>query len=226
MKFLITLFSIASTIMATAAAPSVGSISKNVSFAVQAGDGFQKADLNAYEGKILILMMMTPWCPICQSHASAVGDGILDYFNSPSRKKLRGKNANGIRIESILLSTEEAPEWDGLNRLFAPQNGFKNWGLDAKIDRTRPRTLLGYFRGGFINSNDLFRWGDDRRRIVVINLVKDSTSHPYRQIIINQNAFSSRDAAAARAAINAIKTPRPPAPAPFGTVVSFLPARE
>lgn len=226
MKTLLSSLFIASTIIAGAAPPPVGSISKNVSFAVRDGDGFQRADLNAYQGKILILMMMTPWCPICQSHASAVGDGILDHFNSPSRKRLRGKNANGIPIESILLSTEEAVQWDDVNRLFAPQNGFKNWGLDAKTDRTRPRTLLGYFRGGFINSNDLYDWGDDRRRVVVISLIKDSISHQYRQIVINQNTFSSRDAAAARTAINAIKPPRPPAPTPFGTTVSALPARE
>ena len=170
-------------------------------------------------------MMMTPWCPICQSHASAVGDGILDYFNSPSRKRLQGKNSNGIPIESILLSTEEALQWDDVNRLFAPQNGFKSRGLDAMTDRTRPRTLLGYFRGGFINSNDLYDWGDGRRRIVVINLIKDSASHQYRQIVINQNAFSSRDATAARATINAIKLPRPTVPTPFGNSVSVLPAR-
>lgn len=206
---------IALTSIAGAAAPPVGSISKNVSFAVRAGNDFERADLNSYQGKILVIMMMTPWCSICQSHAYSVGDGILDYYNSPSRKKLKGKNANGIPIESILLSTEEAPEWDNVNSLFAPQNGFKNWGLDAKIDRTRPRTLLGYFRGGFIPSNDLYAWGDDRRRLVVINLVKDSASHQYRQIVINQNAFNSSDATAARAAINAIKPPRLTFPAPI-----------
>lgn len=220
MKTLLVSFFIACTITAAVAAPPV--IAKNVSFAVKAGEGFKKANLNAYQGKILILMLMTPWCPICQSHAGAVGDGILDHFNSPSRKKLRGKNANGIEIESVLLSTEEAPQWDNVNRLFAPQNGFMNWGLDARIDRTSPRTLLGYFRGGFINSNNLYDWGDDRRRLVVINLVKDSTTHRYRQIIINQNAFSSRDASAARAAINAIKPPPPLFPNPFGRAV-FVP---
>jgi hypothetical protein len=226
MKTLIASLLIACTITAAAVAPPVGSIAKNVSFAVRAGEGFKKSSLNAYQGKILVVMLMTPWCPICQSHASAVGDGILDHFNSPSRKKLRGKNANGVEIESLLLSTEEATQWDSVNRLFAPQNSFMNWGLDARIDRTEPRTLLGYFRGGFINSNNLNDWGDDRRRLVVINLVKDSETHRYRQIVINQNAFSSRDASAARAAINAIKPPRPLFPSPFDTVVSVPPVRQ
>jgi hypothetical protein len=226
MKTKIASLFIASMIIAGAAAPSVGSISKNVSLAVRDGDRFQRKDLNAYRGKIFVLMMMTPWCPIYQRHASAVGDGILDYFNSPSRKKLWGKNANGIRIESILLTPEGAPQWDGVNRLFGPQNGFKNWGLDAKIDRTRPRTLLGYFRVGFINSKNLYDWGDDRRRLVVTNLIKGSASHQYRQIVINQNAFGTSDAAAARSAINAIKPPRRPVPTPFGKAVSVPTARQ
>lgn len=196
---------------AGAAPPAVGSISKNVSFAVRDDGGFKPADLKNYEGKILVLMMMTPWCPICQSHAGSVGEGVLDYFNAPSRKKLRGRNAHGIKIESILLSTEEAPQWDRVNTSFAPQNSFRNWGLDAKADRSRPRRLLGYFRGGFINSPDLYDWGDDRRRVVVINLVKDSATHQYREIVINRNSFSSADAAGARAAINAIQPPRPAA---------------
>ncbi len=211
MKNLVLSILLVSTLVAGAAAPPVGSISKNVTFSVREGSGFKRADLKAYEGKILVLMMMTPWCPICQSHASAVGDGVLDYFNSPSRKGLRGKNAHGIRIESVLLSTEEAPQWDRLSTQFAPQNGFKNWGLDAKPNRSKPRTLLGYFRGGFINSRDLYDWGDDRRRVVVLNLVKNSATHEYREIVINQNAFSSANAASAQAAINAIQPPQPAA---------------
>lgn len=188
-----------------------GSTSKNISFAVREGDGFRKSNLSAYEGKIVVIMMMTPWCPICQSHASAVGDGLLDYFYAASRNKLRGKNARGIPIENILLSTEEAAQWDPVNTSFSAKNGFRRWGLDANPDRSSPRTLLGYFRGGFINSSNLYDWGDDRRRLVVINLVRNSPTHSYREIIINRNTFSSRDFARARAAINAVK----PAPAAF-----------
>ncbi len=219
MKTLLASLCLASSLITEAAPPSVGSVARNVSFAVRDGAGFKRADLKAYEGKIVVLMMMTPWCPICQSHASAVGDGIPDYFNSPTRKKLRGRNAHGVPIESILLSTEVAPQWDRVNAQFAPQNGFRNWGLDAKTDRTKPRTLLGYFRGGFINSSNLYNWGEDRRRVVVLNLVKNSATHQYREIVVNQNSFTSADAAGVQAAINAIQPPRP---APL----SLLPAAQ
>jgi len=203
MKILIVL--LASSVLAMAGPPPVGSPSKNVKFSVRSGEGFRNASLKNYDGKILIIMLMTPWCPICQSHSKSVGDGLLDWFDSPSRGKKRGKNAKGVEIESILLSTEPAPNWDALSISFAPTNGFMNWGLDARADRSTPRTLLGYFRGGFINSSDLYDWGDDRRRLVVINLVKGSRSHGYREILINTNSFTSADAKKARAAIDKVK---------------------
>lgn len=209
----------ASVTIALAAERPVGTLAKNLTFAVPDDTGFRQFRLSDYDGKILVIMLMTPWCPICQSHARAVGDGILDYYNASSRKKLRGKNSKGIAIASVLLSTEEAPQWDSVNTQFTAQNGYRRWGLDASIDRTNPRTLLGYFRGGFIKSSNLYDWGNDRRRVVVINMVRNSTSHAYREIVINQNSFTSADAAGARARINAIKPARP---AP----VSLIPNRQ
>ena len=44
-----------------AAPPPVGSVSDHVDFAVHNGSGFDDADLSAYDGKILVLMLMTPW---------------------------------------------------------------------------------------------------------------------------------------------------------------------
>jgi Ig-like domain CHU_C associated len=183
----------------------VGTVAENQFFAVRGGNQFTNASLNSYEGKILVVMMMTPWCPFCQSNASAVGDGILGHFNATSRGNLRGKNSHGIPIESVMLSTEEAQQWDSVNASFASTNGYDQWGLDANANRSNPRKLLGYFRGGFINSANLYDWGNDRRRVVVLNLVKNSESHDYREIVINQNSYTSADNAAARAAINAIK---------------------
>ena len=61
---------------AVAAPPPVGSLSKNVTFAVRDGTSFRDASLSDYQGKILVVMLMTPWCPICQSHSRAVGQGI------------------------------------------------------------------------------------------------------------------------------------------------------
>ncbi len=194
-----------SSALAMAGPPPAGSRSKNVKFSIREGDNFRNVSLNNYDGKILVIMLMTPWCPICQSHSRSVGNGILDYYSAPARGKLRGKNAKGVKIESILLSTEPAPNWDALNISFAPTNGFMRWGLDAKADRSNPRTLLGYFRGGFIKSSDLNDWGDDRRRLVVINLVQGSGNSRYREILINTNSFSSADANQARAAINRVK---------------------
>ncbi len=106
-----------------------------------------------------------------------MGDGILDFFNASSRGTLLGKNDRGIPIVSILLSTEEAESWDSVNASFASTNGYQRWGLDANADRTNPRTMLGYFRGGFIADPNLYAWGNDRRRLVVLNLVRNSTTH-------------------------------------------------
>ena len=195
-----------------AAAPAVGAIAPNSTFAVRSGASFANKSLDDYEGKILVVMMMTPWCPFCQSNAQAVGDGVLDVFNASSRESLIGKNDKGTPIESILLSTEPAASWDSVNASFSTTNGYQQWGLDANAGRTNPRSMLGYFRGGFpngINSSNLYDWGNDRRRVIVINLVRNSASHAYRQIILNQNAFTSADNVTARNAINAIS----PAPA-------------
>ncbi len=188
------------------AAQGIGSVSENQQFALArvSSSGFNATDLNAYEGRILILMMMTPWCPICQSNAQGVGSGLLAHFNDPSRGLLRGKNDNGVPIESILLSTEESASWDGVNTSFSITNGFGQWGLDADAQRQNPRKMLGYFRGGFINSSNLYDWGNDRRRLVVLNLVKGSASHSFREIVINTNSYSSSNNTVARAAINGI----------------------
>jgi thiol-disulfide isomerase/thioredoxin len=126
-----------------AAQPPVGSTSNNRNFAIRSGNTFKDADLTDYDGKILLIMMMTPWCPTCQSISQAVGDGILDHFSATSRGTLRGKNANGIEIHSILLSTEEAEGWDGVNASFANTNAFDQWGLDANAQRNNPRQNLG-----------------------------------------------------------------------------------
>ncbi|MEO5714129.1 MAG: hypothetical protein ABIT37_11635 [Luteolibacter sp.] len=188
-----------------AAAPAVGDVSSNRAFALRSGGNFVNKDFDDYEGKILVVMMMTPWCPTCQSNAQAVGDGILDFFSATSRGTLRGKNDKGIAIESILLSTEEAASWDSVNASFSATNGYEQWGLDANASRNNPRTMLGYFRGGFIADTDLHAWGNDRRRLVVLNLVRNSASHSYREIILNQNYFTSDDNSSARSAINAIR---------------------
>ncbi len=199
--------------LASAAQIPVGNVANDQFFATRSGNQFQNVSLPAYDGKIVIIMLMTPWCPFCQSNASAVGSGLLAHFNASSRGSLMGKNANGVPIESVLLSTEEAAQWDSVNASFASTNGFGQWGLDANASRSDPRKLLGYFRGGFINSANLYSWGDDRRRVVVLNMVKDSTTHDYREIVINQNAYSASDDTAARAAINAIQPKTTSSPA-------------
>jgi hypothetical protein len=186
---------------------SATTISSNQTFAVRNGTTFRNTSLDAYEGKIVVIMMMTLWCPYCQSNARAVGDGILDVFNASNRGALRGRNNNGIEIDSILLSTEPASNWDNTNSSFASTNAYEQWGLDADAARANPRILLGYYRGGFpdnVNSPNLYDWGDDRRRVAVLNMVKNSASHAYREIIINQNEFTSSNAAGAQSAINAI----------------------
>lgn len=206
MKALLSIIILAASACALqAAAPAVGSVSQNRSFARSSGAGFTNTDFNAYEGKILVVMLMTPWCPACQSNSQAVGDGILDFFGASSRGSLTGKNDKGVPIQSILLSTEEAAAWDSVNDSFASTNGFKQWGLDANAQRGNPRTMLGYFRGGYIDSSNLYDWGNDRRRVIVLNLVNNSASHDYREIVINQNTYSSSDNSSARAAINAIR---------------------
>lgn len=189
-------------------APSVGSISPDQPFAVRAAPpatSFLPASLDEFEGKILVLMLMTPWCPICQSNAIAVGDGILAHFNAPSRGHLLGRNEQGVEIWSLLLSTEPAATWDSTNASFSAAQGFHQWGIDADVNRADPRLLLGHYRGGFIASNNLNDWGQDRRRLVILNLVENSPTHQYREVMFNQNAFDSSFFASARAAINAVQ---------------------
>ena len=189
---------------ANAAPPAVGSVSINQQFARRSGSAFVSADLEDYEGKILVLMLMTPWCSICKGHAEAVGNGILDHFDDASRGALRGKNDNGVPIQSLLLSTEEIVEWDSTNASFASINGYDQWGLDANAQRQNPRKLLGYYRDGIINSGGPINLGNDRRRLIVLNLIKGSKSHSFREIIINQNTYSSDNDTSAQKAINDI----------------------
>lgn len=188
---------------------SVGSVSINQSFAVRSGTAFVDSSLDAYEGSILVIMMMTPWCPFCQTNSVAVGDGIIDHFNNPTRGGLVGKNANGIEIRSVLLSTEPASNWDSNNNNFSRTNSFQQWGLDANRSRLNPRVMLNYYSGLNINSTNLYDWGNDRRRVVVLNLLRNSASHAYRQIVINQNEFTSDDAPFAQSAIDMIKSTPP-----------------
>lgn len=183
----------------------VGSVSANQTFAVRNGNSFVNTSLDAYEGKILVVMMQTPWCPSCQSNGAAVGDGILDFFASSG-----GRNLHGIEIDSVMLSVEPASGWDSTNSTFASTNGYEQWGLDADAQRLNPRMMLGYYRGGYpggVNHSNLYNWGEDRRRVVVLNLVRNSASHAYREIVINQNSFDSSNFATAQGLINAIAPP-------------------
>ncbi len=154
----------------------VGSITENQSFSVQNGDRLTNMSYSDYEGSILLVMLYTPWCPICQSHARNAGLGLAAHFSDAGRGALRGKNANGVPIRTLLLSTENASQWDGTNASFAEANSYSAWGLDATAARSSPRTLLGYYRGGYIESSNLYDWGNDRRRLVVLNLVRGSSS--------------------------------------------------
>lgn len=205
MKTLAIVLSLAIAGVSQGAPPKPGSVSKNVKFSLRSGSSFKNSKLNRHKNKIVVIMLMTPWCPICQSHAKAVGDGILDHFYDPARGKLRGRNDRRVKIQSILLSTEEAAQWDSVNSAFATQNGFRKWGIDAKPNRKSPRKLLGYYRGGFIKSSDLYDWGNDRRRLVVINMVKGSPRHRFREILVNQNSFSASDVDSVIARINAVR---------------------
>jgi thiol-disulfide isomerase/thioredoxin len=205
MKTLISLLLLSLALPSLSAPPQAGTKSRNFSFALDGTKGFKNTRLGAYDGGILVIMFMTPWCPICQSYSKSVGDDILKYYNSGTRGKLRGKNLHGVPVSSVLLSTEPAVGWDLLNEQFATRNGFDRWGLDARPNRARPRTLLGYFRGGFIPSANLYDWGDDRRRLVVINLNRKSTKHAYREILVNQTIFTTADVANVRSQIDSVK---------------------
>lgn len=206
MKTLVLLLALA--VPALASAPKAGSISKNVKYSLQKGSAFQRSNLRKNKNRIVVMMLMTPWCPICQSHSRNVGMEVLAHFNDPARGKRRGRNNRGVRIESILLSTEEAAQWDNVNSQFAQQNGFRRWGLDAKPDRSSPRQLLGFYRGGFIDSSNLYDWGDDRRRLVIVNLVRNSPRHKDREILVNVNEFSPSDAKSVISRINRVRRAR------------------
>jgi len=187
----------------------VGTVSENRTFAVRSGSIFNNGAINDYDGKILVLMMMTPWCSICQTNSRSVGTELLVHYNSASRNSLRGKNNRGIEIASLLLSTEEVAGFDSQNASFSTTNNYQQWGIDAKPNRTDPRKALGYYRDGISATSAPIPVGDDRRRLVVINLSRNSTTHAFGQIIINQNFFTSTDGPAARALIDGIQGPPP-----------------
>ncbi len=211
MKTLLTfLFCALSSVAFAQTQPPVGSITENQNFTIYENGQLRDADFSAYDDRILVVMMMTPWCPICQTNSRAVGEGITKFYAKSSRKKLKNKNKSGIKIATVMLSTETGSEFDRQNISFSKTNGFKQWGVDSETNRANStaRRLLAYYRGGAVNSNDLNDWGNDRRRVVVINLTRNSTTHAYGQILLNQNQFTSVNAASARKAIDAVKRPK------------------
>jgi hypothetical protein len=115
-------------------------------------------------------------------------------------------NDNGVPIRSLLLSTEPGSNWDSTNASYATNNSYQQWGLDASPQRTSARVVLGYYRDGVAAPAVL---GEDRRRIVVINLTEASPTRAFREILISQGSFSSSDNATARASINSVAAPLP-----------------
>ena len=207
--FIPTLFSSLS-----AAQPAVGTVSTEQSFALRQDGSFVAQTLSDYDGSILVVMLMTPWCPICATHTAAVGDGILDHFNADSRGALKGQNNQGVPIRSVVLSTLPEPTfavfYESTMASLQTLNGFGGWGLDSATDHSNQRALLAYYRGGSLGPENLtdqfslYDWGDDRRRVIVLNMVNGSPGHQYREILLNMNSFSSENDATARAAINAV----------------------
>ena len=192
------------TVGLRSAEPPAGAVSEPHTFAIDAAGTLGDRSLEDYRGSILVVMLMTPWCPICNSHTAAVGDGILDHFDDASRGALQGRNDHGVPVRSVVLSSEPSG-YDAAMASIASNNGFEQWGLDADANREDPRVMLGYYRGGFIDSSNLYAWGEDRRRVVVLNLVEGARGHAYREILLNMNHYGSGDNAAAQAAINAVE---------------------
>ncbi len=187
----------------------VGNIADDRSFAVQSGGQLKNQTLANYDGSILVVMIYTPWCSICQSNASSAGLGLAQFYKNPTRGDLQNKNANGVPVRTLILSTEPT-NFDSTISSFADTNGYSQWGLDANASRNSSSDFISYFHGGLVTTSD----SSNRRRIVVLNLVKDSPTHQYRQILINQNSYSSSENTSARSAINAVRPMTDAAPIP------------
>jgi hypothetical protein len=187
----------------------VGNIADDRSFSVQSGGQLRNRTLANYDGSILIVMVYTPWCSICQSSARSAGLGLAEFYSNPTRGDLQNKNANAVPVRTLILSTEPTG-FDSTISSFADTNGYSQWGLDADASGNSPRDFISYFNGSLVETSD----SASRRRIVVLNLMKDSPSHQYRQILVNQSSYSSSDNTSARSAINAVRPASDAAPVP------------
>lgn len=167
---------------ATAQTPASG-VSENQNFAVFNGATPEAAQLTDYDGKIVMVMFMTPWCPTCTTEARNVGSNIAKHF-----KDNGGVNANGVPVVSLLLSTETAGgSSDSTTQSIASLNGYDFAGLDSKANRTEPREALGYFRGAAATPWPV----SDRRRLVVINSAAN-TNEPQWQILHSEQFSNSQ----------------------------------
>lgn len=202
MKKTLSLLLLTTAAIASASQPAVGTVSAQQSFAINSSGNLTEASLSDYEGSILVMMVMTPWCSICVSNSNALGDGILDHFNNPSRGELQGKTDQGIPVRSVILSSLPNQDWSTQMEGFRTNHGYDEWGFDADTSLNNPLEVLSYYLGAPFTVNDINRDSQNRRRIVVLNLVEGSDSHEFREILLNTNSFGS--ASALRATMNSV----------------------
>lgn len=132
----------------------------------------------------------------------------MESYDTESRGDLRGKNANGVDIVSMVLSIEPT-SFDSSVQTFRNQNGFLFAGVDARLTEsgTRGDVRNGFaFYAGVKASSTPSQLGSDlRRRFLVINGLANSPDIPQWQILHSSNHYRSSNAAAIKAAIDSIK---------------------
>ncbi len=195
--------------VATLSPPTLNSMANDNRFALGASSGahsFTDQTISGrYNGKILVMMFYSPWCPMCRSDAQVVSDAIISSFPVPAGSLFR-KNLNNVDVATLLVSTESVG-FDDAIRSFAASNRYTDWSLDSNFMRQLPRREgLYYYRGGLEERN---QWViNDRRRLVVIDLTNNQ-----RRIIANQENIDPgmpQTAAQILASINSVTATAPP----------------
>jgi len=135
---------------------------------------------------------------------SQLGDLIIDHFED-------GPNDNGVDIEFIFLSVEEASNWDTSINSLTFNNGFEVAAIDATNNRTQNvRSGFSFFRGVEMTGPPGSLPFSQRRRIVVIdNTTPGNPVIRHNDLPLGSGALGTTNTTAIRAAINSAQVPPP-----------------
>ena len=133
---------------------------------------------------------------------SQLGDFIIDHFTD-------GRNENGVEIEFIFLSLEEASNWDTSINNLSMNNGFEVTAIDATQNRTQNiRAGFSFFRGVEMTGPPGSLSFAQRRRIVVIDNTRPGNPViRHNDLPLSSGALGTENINTIRAALNSAIAP-------------------